>query len=237
MAIYAISDLHLAFGVEKPMDIFGPRWAYYMERIEENWRSTVTASDTVLIPGDVSWAMNFKEFERDVLFIESLPGKKIISKGNHDFWWESSKKLREFISVHDIGTITFLYNNALKIEDRIVCGTRGWRLPSEDGFTTEDQKIHARELIRFDLSLQEGMKLKETEGGELLVMLHYPPLDPLGKDFGFFEKLQKYGVKDCIYGHIHGDNCSRAFEGEVDGIDLKLVSADHLEFAPILISS
>jgi len=239
MAIYAISDLHLAFGVEKPMDVFGYRWQGYMERIEEQWLSTVTPEDTVLIPGDISWAINFNELEKDIRFIEGLPGKKIISKGNHDYWWETMNKLTKYIKEQNFQTIYFHYNNAFKVENCIVCGTRGWRAPSEDGFTTEDQKIHARELIRFEMSLQEGMRIKEMSVGSpdgetqhFIAMLHYPPLDQLGKDFGFFDLMKKYGVEHCIYGHLHGDACSRAFEGEVDEIEMKLVSADHLSFQP-----
>ncbi|MEI6602770.1 MAG: metallophosphoesterase [Clostridia bacterium] len=250
MAIFAISDLHLAFGVEKPMDVFGYRWQNYMERIEQHWRATVTPADTVLIPGDISWAISFAELEKDIQFIESLPGQKIISKGNHDYWWETTSKLNKYIAATDLRTIRFQYNNAFVVEDRIICGTRGWRAPSEDGFTSEDQKIHARELIRFEMSLQEAVRLNggagaapdanadlaaETPAGGLIAMLHYPPLDALGKDFGFFALMLKYGVQTCIYGHIHGENCARAFEGELDGMMLKLVSADHLDFKPFKI--
>ncbi|MEI6132029.1 MAG: metallophosphoesterase [Bacillota bacterium] len=235
MSIYAISDLHLAFGVEKPMDVFGPRWHRYMERIEENWRAIIKTNDTVLIPGDVSWAMNLKEFSKDILFIESLPGKKIITRGNHDYWWESSSKLKKFAAEQQLDSTIFLYNNAFKVEDRIVCGTRGWRSPSEDGFTSEDQKIHLRELIRFELSLSEARKLKADSESQIIALLHYPPLDALGKDHGYFDLMQKFGVSTCLYGHMHGENCSRAFEGELDDMELKLVSADHLEFKPFLI--
>lgn len=248
MALFAISDLHLAFGVEKPMDIFGYRWQGYMERIEEEWFKTVTAQDTVLIPGDISWAIDFDQLKKDIRFIEGLPGKKIISKGNHDYWWETMSKLNKYLKELDLKTISFLYNNCFETNGWIVCGTRGWRAPSEDGFTAEDQKIHARELIRFEISLQEGVKQKEkrdsnttdssvadSSSNGLIAMLHYPPLDVLGKDFGFFEMMQKYGVKKCIYGHMHGDSCSRAFEGELDGMELKLVSGDHLLFKPFLL--
>jgi len=249
MAIYAISDLHLAFGVEKPMDVFGYRWQNYMERIEKHWRATVTPADTVLIPGDISWAISFAELEKDIQFIESLPGQKIISKGNHDYWWETTSKLNKYIAASDLRTIRFQYNNSFVVENRIVCGTRGWRAPSEDGFTSDDLKIHSRELIRFEMSLQEAVRLNggadaastmsptAPQAGGLIAMLHYPPLDALGKDFGFFELMLKYGVQTCIYGHIHGENCARAFEGELDGMMLKLVSADHLDFKPFCIST
>jgi len=233
MSLFAISDLHLAFGVKKPMDVFGYRWQGYMERIEEQWLATVTDSDTVLIPGDISWAINFAELEKDILFIERLPGKKIISKGNHDYWWETMNKLNKYTVGLDLKTISFLYNNAFETQGYVVCGTRGWRSPSEDAFSAEDQKIHARELIRFEMSLQEAMKIRN--GKPLIAMLHYPPVDQLGKDFGFFELMKKYGVEKCVYGHMHGDSCSRAFEGEVDDMELKLVSADHLMFKPFLL--
>ncbi len=219
MAIFAISDLHLPLGIDKPMDVFGGGWENYVERISENWKSVVKETDTVLIGGDVSWATYLVEALPDFHFIHALPGRKIISKGNHDYWWTTAAKLRAFTEENNLDSITFLHNNSIEAEGYAVCACRGWKSPFESDFNGEDRKIYEREMVRLELSLKEGEKLSEKR----IVMMHYPP------DVGFAELLDAYRVKTCVYGHLHGRNAWNKFaQSERD----LLVSADYLEFMP-----
>jgi len=222
MKVFAISDLHLAFSENKPMDIFGSGWDDYMNRIEYNWHERVGAEDLVLLPGDISWATYHDRAVADFSFIEALPGRKIITKGNHDYWWATKSKLNEFKTNNGLNSITFRL---------AITGSRGWKNPDDEGFTSEDLKIYNREIERLRLSL------KTTKGfkGEIIAMLHYPPFGLKGKQTAFTEILQEYGVKICIYGHLHGKSCSNAVEGEYDGIRYYLVSADYLEFTPLFL--
>jgi len=231
MKVFAISDLHLAFSENKPMDIFGSGWDDYMNRIEYNWHERVGAEDLVLLPGDISWATYHDRAVADFSFIEALPGRKIITKGNHDYWWATKSKLNEFKTNNGLNSITFLQNDACFFESLAITGSRGWKNPDDEGFTSEDLKIYNREIERLRLSL------KTTKGfkGEIIAMLHYPPFGLKGKQTAFTEILQEYGVKICIYGHLHGKSCSNAVEGEYDGIRYYLVSADYLEFTPLFL--
>jgi predicted phosphohydrolase len=228
MAIYAISDLHLALSVDKPMDVFGEGWADYMERLEQNWRSTVTEDDYVLVPGDVSWATYLEQACEDFNFIHGLPGKKIISKGNHDYWWTTKSKLDRFICKNGYSSIQFLHNNSYCIEGSAICGTRGWSIPGEAGFTDEDSKIYQRELKRLELSLESA----KAAGGCIIVALHFPPFNSQGAFSEFFDIMLKYNVKICVYGHLHGAARKTAIEGNIRGVEFKLVAADHLGFKP-----
>lgn len=230
MAIYAISDLHLALSVDKPMDVFGARWANYMDRLEESWRSTVGENDHVLIPGDISWATYLDQAYEDFRFIDGLPGKKIISKGNHDYWWTTKSKLDKFISENGFSTISFMHNNSYTFEGASVCGTRGWNMPGEDGYSTEDAKIYQRELQRLELSLKDA---RVDEGGRLIVAMHFPAFNSKGVFSGFLDIMQRYNVKLCIYGHLHGDAHKNAVEGRVKGIEFRLVAADYISFKPV----
>lgn len=230
MAIYAISDLHLALSIDKPMDVFGGRWSNYMERIETLWKETVTDEDLVIIPGDISWATYIEQAYKDFEFIDSLPGNKIILKGNHDYWWTTSSKLNRFLEDNNFSTISFLHNNSFKAENYIICGTRGWNCPGDDGFFAEDEKIYNRELIRLELSLKGAARsVDET----VIAALHYPPFNSKLESSGFVEIMRKYGVKMCIYGHLHGDSARNAVAGEMHGIQFRLVSADYLGFMPL----
>ncbi len=219
MAVFAMSDLHLPLGIDKPMDIFGGGWENYVERISENWKETVKESDTVLIGGDVSWATYLEEALPDFHFINSLPGRKIISKGNHDYWWTTAAKLKAFSENNHLDTITFLHNNSVLADGYAICTCRGWKSPFESDFSGEDRKIYEREMVRLELSLKEGEKLSEKR----IVMMHYPP------DVGFAELLDEYNVEFCVYGHLHGKNAWNKFaQSERD----LLVSADYLQFMP-----
>lgn len=230
MGIYAISDLHLALSVDKPMDVFGARWANYMDRLGENWCSTVGEDDHVLIPGDISWATYLDQAYDDFQFINRLPGKKIISKGNHDYWWTTKNKLDKFISENGFNTISFMHNNSYTIEDAAVCGTRGWNMPGEDDFNAEDAKIYQRELQRLELSLKDA---KVPEGGRLIAAMHFPVFNSKGVFSGFLDIMQKYNVHLCIYGHLHGEAHKHAVEGLVKGIEFRLVAADRIGFKPV----
>lgn len=229
MAIYAISDLHLALSVDKPMDVFGGRWANYMEKLEEAWSSTVRDDDYVLIPGDISWATYLSQAYEDFRFIDSLPGKKIISKGNHDYWWTTKNQLDKFVNENGFTSISFLHNNSYLIDNVAICGTRGWSMPGEDGFSPEDKKVYDRELQRLELSLRS---VKDTENTFIIASTHFPIFNSKGVFSEFLEIMHKYNVKMSIYGHLHGEAQKKAVEGLVEGIDFKLVAADNISFMP-----
>jgi len=218
--IYAISDLHLSFGVNKPMNVFGKKWDNYEQRIKENWERRVKSDDYVLLPGDLSWGLTLKESRKDFEFINSLPGRKIILKGNHDYYFSTKSKLYNFFKENNFDTIDILHNNSYVIGDYVVCGTRGWG-KTESGDATLDKKITAREEIRLRLSLEEGKKT----GKKIIVAMHYPP---------FYSKfcsiMKEYGVVLCIYGHLHGYGTFMIKEGIIDEIEYKMVSCDHTGF-------
>lgn len=230
MAIFAISDLHLSKAVNKPMDIFGGEWENYMKKIEEHWNSVVSKDDWVLISGDISWATYLGEAVPDFEFIQSLPGKKVLSKGNHDYWWETLSKMNKFKNKYGFSDIFFLHNNSYVCQTIGVCGTRGWISPDNPEYTSHDTKIFNRELGRLELSLRD---LENKEYDKTVVMLHYPPLYPEGKSREFLELLKGYGVDICIYGHLHGKAAKDAVEGKVEGIEFILTSSDRLGFKPI----
>lgn len=231
MRVFAISDLHLALAEDKPMDVFGPGWEDYMNRIRTNWQQTVSANDLVLLPGDISWATYLESAGPDFSYIDALPGRKIITKGNHDYWWTTQSKLGKFMEKEKFTSISFLQNNVYCFGSVAIAGTRGWKNPADDGFDQQDEKIYNRELERLKLSL------KDTVGfdGVIIAMLHYPPFTFKGKPTGFTDILKAYHVDVCIYGHLHGNKCRNAVGGELDGVRYHLVSADHLKFMPLLL--
>lgn len=227
MALYAISDLHLAFTTDKPMDIFGEKWLKHDEKIKQNWISKITKEDTVLIAGDISWSMKSSDSKVDLDWINDLPGKKIISKGNHDFWWGGISKLNNMYE-----DTKFLQNNFYTYEDYAICGSRGWILEGSDRFTEKDQKIFNRELIRLRLSLD---KAKEAGYEKFIVMIHYPPMNEKREDSAFTEIFKEYGVETVIYGHLHGPSLATAINGEHEGVNYIITSCDYLNFDPIRI--
>ena len=224
MALYTIGDLHLPLGIDKPMNVFGSRWDNYVERIERNWSAAVRDEDTVVIPGDFSWATYIEQAERDFDFLEALPGKKILLKGNHDYWWTTMSKLNEFTALHGYRSISFLHNNSYTVGDISVCGTRGWLYPSWRGFSEDDEKYFNREVGRLELSL----RMAQTENR--VVFTHYPPMSRAGEGNAFCEVMKKYGVKQCYYGHLHAASHTSRIPDVVDGIEYRLVSSDYLEF-------
>ena len=223
MQIYAIADLHLSLTSEKPMDVFGEAWRGHAEKLERNWRERVQDDDLVLIPGDISWAMQLSAALPDLSFIGNLPGKKILLKGNHDYWWSAIGRVRSNLPEG----MRALQNDSI-VEDGIgICGSRGWLCPGSNNFNAEDQKIYLRELDRLSLSLA-SLPAVETK----IAMLHFPPFLDKEKGSGFTERLEDAGVQIVVYGHLHGDANRYAFEGERNGITYHCVAADKLDFAP-----
>lgn len=232
MSLFVLADTHLSESTEKPMDIFGSRWSGWTEKLCENWRARVCETDTVVIPGDISWAMTLEEAAQDLKLLDRLPGKKIIGKGNHDYWWATIKKTEEFFAKEKIGTISLLYNNAFESDGKLICGCRGWFIDEKvSPKDTDYDKIVAREAGRLELSLKCAEKLGD---GEKLAFLHFLAV------FGDFvckelvEVLKKYGVRRCYYGHIHGKYDMEQTRN-YDGIDFTIVSADYLKFNPLRI--
>ena len=224
MALYAIGDLHLCLGAEKPMDIFGGAWVGYMEKLRQGF-SVIKPNDTTVLLGDLSWALDLAQAEADFAWINEIPGKKIILKGNHDYWWNTAAKFYRFCEENGFSDMFILNNNHYEYEDVAICGTRGWFF-EEERSGTHDEKVFRRELIRLEASLKlAGEKQK-------LVFLHYPPRYKGYECSEILDLLRKYEVRQCFYGHLHGASHGLAMEGLWDGIDYRLVSADKLNFCP-----
>jgi hypothetical protein len=223
MKVFALGDLHLSHQVEKPMDIFGARWGNHTERIRENWTRTVGERDLVIIPGDFSWATYLAQAEEDFKFLDSLPGRKAILKGNHDYWWETVTKMGSFLESIGIGDVEFLYNNSIRASGMVFFGTKGW-----DFATEKEEKIINRETIRLNLSLQDAKKYE----GEKIAVFHYPP-DGIP---GLTALMKENGIKRCIHGHVHGYPLLPATY-EKEGITYINVSADQIGFTPFEIKS
>ena len=227
MALYTIGDLHLSLNTDKSMDVFGPGWANYVARIREGF-STLTEADTTVLCGDLSWGMSLEESLEDLKFIHALPGRKILLKGNHDYWWNTARKMENFFKENGLDSLEILHNNCKYYGDIALCGTRGWfyELDSEG---THNGKMMAREVGRLEASLQAAGE------AEKLCFLHYPPLYTGYRCPEILALLQKYGVKRCFYGHLHGASHKRRIEGDCGGTDFALVAADYLGFKPLKI--
>ena len=225
MAIYVIADLHLSFSQDKPMSIFGENWEGHSEKIKNNWISKVKPEDTVVLPGDFSWAMYLQDTYKDFEYLNSLPGKKLLLKGNHDYWWTTVTNMRNFLEENKFKNIDFIYNNSYLVENKILTGTRGWNLLD----TENSSKMIKRESIRLQLAIEDGIK-KYGDDKEIIVFMHYPPISNTNKKSDFLKILKQYDIKRCYYGHLHGKSHQDAVEGIVDGIEFKLISADYLNF-------
>ncbi len=226
--LYAIADLHLSFGVpDKPMDIFGG-WENYHALIEQNWRAIVADTDTVVLPGDISWGMTLSEAQADFAFLQSLPGKKIILKGNHDYWWTSMKKMTDFFVLNGFDSLYILHNNYYTFGEYSLCGTRGW--VSMQG-ESADAKILAREAGRLETSIISAEQSQLTP----IVFLHYPPIYGGAVTVEILDVLKAHHITQCYYGHIHGKAHTKAYQGNLDGIEMHLISSDYLQFKPALI--
>ena len=236
MKLFAIGDLHLDGQQKKPMDVFGPVWQDHRERIFAAWRESVGGGDTVLLPGDFCWAMQFRDALPDLAAVAALPGQKLLIRGNHDYWWTSATKMREALPP----SVGIIQNDACDIGPAVIAGTRGWLLRTAADFGESDEKIYRRELIRLELSLEAALRLskKAAEAGEakpIVLMLHYPPLAENGEATDVTRLIESYPVARVVYGHLHGASCRAAFEGGKNGVSYELVSADRLGFAPKLI--
>ena len=229
MAIFVIADLHLSFNEDKPMDIFGENWVDHENKIKNDWLKKVEEEDLVILPGDFSWETYLENTKLDFEFLNKLPGKKLLLKGNHDYWWSTVTKMRKFLKENNFENIDFLYNNSYEYENKIICGTRGWSITDAE----IDKKLIDRELIRLELSLKNGITNFGNEK-EKIVFMHYPPITKAkiitNQEAEFVKLMKKYNVKRCYYGHLHGISIHDAVEGEIEGIQFKLVSADGLDF-------
>lgn len=223
MSIYAISDLHLSYNTDKPMDIFG--WKDYENKIKENWNSKVKENDLVILGGDFSWSMDLEDTYKDFEFIHNLPGKKILIKGNHDYWWGTLTKMKKYINEIGFNDINFLYNNSYEFEGKLICGTRGWNCSD---LQEEDEKIYNREIQRLRLSLEDAVKKYGNEK-EIIVCLHYPPLKT-NEISDFVRVMEKYNVTKCIYGHLHGPAHKFVIEKSIDNIQYIMTSCDYTNF-------
>lgn len=226
MALFVLGDTHLSLGASKPMDIF-PGWNDYVERLEKNWRKLIKPEDTIVLAGDISWAMRLTDTRKDFEFLQSLPGQKIIMKGNHDYWWSTRSKIDQFLAEHGFSDMRVLHNCAYQVEGKALCGTRGWLYNSE---TAEDRKIVAREAGRLSMSMEEAKRL----GGELIAFLHYPPVYDSMECTELLKLLAENHVSHCYFGHIHGQYAAqKALVGEYKGVQMHLVSADYVQFCPV----
>lgn len=234
MSIYAIGDLHLSLapGIDKPMDIYGPRWFNHTERLKDNWRSIVKEEDTVIIPGDISWGLKLDEAKYDLDWVDSLPGQKVLFKGNHDLWWAGINKLNKMYD-----SITFVQNDCYVAEGLIICGSRGWLTPDNEDFKADDEKIYKREMLRLESSLAKAKQImEENTDYEILGILHYPPVSKTSSFSGFQQIFETYGVKKVLFGHVHGEEgFKNVIKGEHHGTEYQLVSLDYLNCRPMLI--
>lgn len=234
MSVYVISDLHLSTNADKSMEVFGPRWQNYTQRLERSWRALIEPNDCVVIPGDISWGLTLEDAIPDLKFLDSLPGRKIIGKGNHDFWWQTLTKINKAFADNEITTIDILYNNSMLVEDMIICGTRGWYNGDRNVALndTDNKKIINREAIRLRLSLQSAVKLRGDSNIPIMVFLHFPPVWGELVCREMLDVLHEFAIKRCYFGHIHG-NVEVPRDFVFEDVKLTLVSSDHLAFTPI----
>ena len=228
MSLFVIGDTHLSLSVDKPMDIFRG-WTDYIDRLKSNWNKVVSPEDSVIIPGDISWAMNFNEAVKDFSFLNSLNGTKYILKGNHDYWWNTMSKMNKFLAENNFDTIKIIHNNAYFVEGFAIGGSRGWFY---DDTAEADKKVILREAGRLRTSLQEASKL----GGELIAFLHYPPISVNQECEEILSVLKEFPIKRCYFGHLHGFVAPENSKLEWGGIEFNLISADYLGFVPRLIA-
>jgi uncharacterized protein len=230
MSVFAIGDLHLSGASPKPMDIFGDHWTEHWSRVKENWLSIVTEEDLVLIPGDLSWAMKLEDAAYDLDDICSLPGTKLIMKGNHDYWWSSLSKVNSLLSNNTFA----LQNNSFRFKESVIAGTRGWTCPGTNQYNpAEDEKLYIREAGRLELSLK--IAREASPGGLLIGMMHYPPSDKYGTSNLYTDLFEKYGAAEVVYGHLHSASIPGALSGNIRGINYTLVSCDAIGFSPLKI--
>ena len=224
MALYAMGDLHLCLGAPKPMDIFGGAWVGYMDKLKEGV-AHITEEDTTVLLGDLSWALDLPSAAQDFAWINEIPGRKIILKGNHDYWWSTVAKFNKFCAENGFENLHLLNNNCFEYGDWAICGTRGWFF-EEERSGQHDEKVFRRELCRLEASLKAAGDRRK------MVFLHYPPRYKGYECREILDLLQQYGVRQCYYGHLHGGSHKLAMEGLWDGVEFHLVAADYIGFTP-----
>ena len=229
MALYAIGDLHLCLGASKPMDVFGGAWVGYMEKLKTGLEK-LTEEDTLVLLGDLSWALDLEEAKEDFAWIDQIPGRKIILKGNHDYWWSTNAKFVKFCEENGFSNQHILNNNCYTYDGWAICGTRGWFFEENRG-SEHDEKVFKRELLRLEASLKAAGDMPK------IVFLHYPPLYKGYICQEIIDLLHTYDVRRCFYGHLHGGSHNLALEGLWDGIEYRLVSSDYLHFSPYTVIS
>ncbi|MBQ7416431.1 MAG: metallophosphoesterase [Oscillospiraceae bacterium] len=227
MALYAIGDLHLSLGAEKPMDVFGGNWVGYMDKLKEGL-SVIQPEDTTILLGDLCWGLSLEESQPDFAWINEIPGRKIILKGNHDYWWSTAAKFNKFCENNGFENLFILNNNYYEYDGWAICGTRGWFF-EEERSGEHDEKVFKRELLRLEASLKSAGELPK------MVFLHYPPRYKGYQCDEILQLLEKYEVRRCFYGHLHGPSHKLAMEGLWDGVEFRLVSADFLDFKPFTV--
>ena len=229
MSIYVIADLHLSFSQDKPMDIFGKNWESHAEKIKQDWLAKVNDDDMVVLPGDFSWAMHLEDTYLDFKYLNELPGKKVLLKGNHDYWWTTVTSMKKFLEENKFNNIEFLYNNAIEYENKVFVGSRGWALQD----TENSKKMINRECQRLELSIKDAINNYDNTK-EIIAFMHYPPLVKQqlleNNHLEFYKVLKKYDIKRCYYGHLHGNSHKDAINGDIGGINFSLISADYLNF-------
>ncbi len=231
MSIYIIGDLHLSFSQDKPMSIFGQNWEGHAEKIREDWLAKVKPEDTVILAGDFSWATYLENTEADFSYLSKLPGRKILLKGNHDYWWTTITSMKRYLEEKKMKHIDFLYNNSFEIENKVFVGTRGWALLDSEN----SQKMIKREADRLELSIKSAIE-QYGEEKEKIVIMHYPPISNSSMkneycyESKFLDIMKQYGIKTCYYAHLHGASHKDAIEGEIEGVYFKLISSDYLDF-------
>ena len=228
MKVFAISDLHLSTVCDKPMDVFGKSWENYFEQICQDWNSKVSQDDVVILAGDFSWAMRFEQALPDFNLVAQLPGNKVILRGNHDYWWNTRRKMEDFFSENGFSTLHILHNNAFLVDGYSICGTRGWFY---DDTQSEPEKVLLREVQRLKTSIDAGRAL----GGEPIVFLHYPPITLQQRCKPILDLLEQEKIKTCFYAHLHGSAAYSSYRGEFQGTHFELLSGDFLKFCPKLI--
>lgn len=230
MKIFALSDLHLSFEDDKPMNVFGENWEGYENKIIENWNSVVGDDDLVIIAGDISWAINMDKTKKDFEYIHNLKGNKVIIRGNHDYWWKGISSVREWLP----NSIQAIQNDAIKFGNTIICGTRGWLIHErEKEPTAEDIKMINREQIRLEMALQKAQELKGDTDAEIICVLHYPPYNSYLDESEFTKLIEKYQIKKVVFGHLHGKNKYQNGVQELNGVRYYLSSCDRINFTPI----
>ena len=227
--IYIIGDLHIGFSVDKPMNVFGNNWENHTEKIKQNWLNKVNKEDTVILPGDFSWAMNLEEAKADFAFLNQLPGKKLLLKGNHDYWWTTVTKMNMFLEENHFDNISFLYNNSYFAENKVFVGTKGWTTINPN--LEENYRILKRECGRLEFSIKDAIE-RFGDTKEMIALMHYPPFykEKVNEEIDFIQLMKKYHITKCYYGHLHGESHKEAIEGNFEGIEFKLVSSDYLNF-------